>query len=424
VIGHGRVGRDECRRKDGRVAEDREPARREPVQIELLRQAFHDTRREIAVLGDHEPDPERSEQRTGVPSAAGEEPFEDRVQLVVAAARPRAALVEGGYAVAVREAEPHGPVAGLGQRDRVAAGRWEPVAVRFAEPQDAERSLRGRGDHRPRGRQATGPHRPLGERDLERLPGDADGQYHRQDRHPELPGPEGLPLQPLAERRESVGEERALGDRGRPDPHRRVAERRRQLPGDRRPCKERPRDRHDQRSPRAAALRIPRAGEADDGRDRQERCHGPGARPRPGREPQQGPRVRRPDLGGQGGRRVTGRRDHDRERERRRGERGEHDQRRTSIPPAAGHQVHQGEQGDGQDDGWRERRTDRQRDTEADTEAERMLGGASSERGVDPVPREREDREHDQQREPSLGERPEHRRGEHVRGRGHHGRGR
>ena len=71
-------------------------------------------------------------------------------------------------------------------------------------------------------------------------------------------------------------------------------------------------------------------------------------------------------------------------------------------------QDHQGEQSDaGRTIGRRERRTDRQGDTEADTEAA-ALGGASSERGVDPVreaggPRARP------AREPALGEGPQHR---------------
>ena len=272
-------------------------------------------------------------------------------------------------------AEPHGPLAGLGQRDRVASGSGEPIAVRIAEPQDPERPRRARGDHRPRGREPAGPHLPLGERDLQGLCGDADREHHGQHRHPQLAGAERLSFQTLAEGREPVRDERALGHGGRRDPRGRVGERRRQIPGYRGPREEGPSDRHHQRSPRSAALRISRAREAHDRGDREERTDGPRARSRPGSEPEERPGVRRPDLGGERRGGIARRGDHDGEREQPRRECGERDQRRPTTASAAGDEVHEREQPDGQDDRRGERRADRQRHAQADAEPERTLRG-------------------------------------------------
>ena len=227
--------------------------------------------------------------------ASTEQGLEGPVQLVVARPRSRAALVEGGDAVTVRETETHGLLTGFGQRDRVAAGGREPLSVRSAHPQDAELARRAGGDDRPRGWEPVRADRPFGERHLQGLRRDADGQEDREDGSTELASPERLAPQASREGREPVGDERALRDRRRREPRGRIGEGDREVPGDRGPREDGSGDGHEQRSPRTPSLRVPGSGETDDRRQRQECRDGPGPGPAPRRQPEQEPDVRRAD---------------------------------------------------------------------------------------------------------------------------------
>ena len=132
-----------------RVAEDHQTRRRHQIEVDLVLELIEGERRQLALRGHHEADPERGEERTGVIGGAGQHLVEGLLQRDLPRARERSARVERRGATAIGERVPEGRVAGRHDRLRVAPGRGERLAVIRPDPQHAEVALGRRCRPRP-----------------------------------------------------------------------------------------------------------------------------------------------------------------------------------------------------------------------------------------------------------------------------------